>query len=338
MYRSLIALALTGAWLLPARAADIEQADLPTRHRALQKHYKTLERNDKILQKEVDDLNDKAQRLENEADALRDELKEAAKQIVALEDAGEAYRKALSKAESERDRALEEGAAQVAEIEALEETVKAQAVLVDEHSRDLRALRKKLAGEGTSQDRAVAEAALARANAWMDEGRTAEAAEAYREAQASWPGIPGARTGLATYHYLLGNNEVAATLVDEVLDEDSKNAEALRLAGLIAWHENDLRKASKYLGRALKERPDDDGLHVYQGMVYYGMEKYDQAIEELTSALMLNRDNAEARFNLAVVMASRDEPDLEGARLHYQAALQLGIDPDPDLENVLFQE
>lgn len=338
MYQMLIVAVLAGGCLLPAGTALAQDPDLPTRYRALQKDYKALDRNEKILQKAVDDLKDKTQRMSNESDALRAELKEAAKRIAKLEDETEDCTKLLARTESERDRALEDAEELSSEKEKLQETVKAQGILVDEHGRDLRAMRKKLSGEVTSQDRSAAEDAMARANQLMDEGRVAEAAEAYRTAQASWPGIPGARIGLATYHYYSGNYDVAATLADEVLDEDSRNVDALGLRGLVAWHQDDLRKANKYLARALKERPDDDGLHVYQGMVYYEQGKNDDAAEELKAALLLNRDNVEARFNLAVVLASGEEEDLDSARLHYKAARALGVEPDAELEKILFQE
>jgi len=57
----------------------------------------------------------------------------------------------------------------------------------------------------------------------------------------------------------------------------------------------------------------------------------------LEKAVALNPNLAEANFNLAVILATDDRPQLDKARQYYQASLRLGNVRDEKLEGILYQ-
>jgi tetratricopeptide (TPR) repeat protein len=59
------------------------------------------------------------------------------------------------------------------------------------------------------------------------------------------------------------------------------------------------------------------------------------AEKEFTKAIELNDNFADAHFNLALIYATEKPPSLEMARRHYKRALELGIQPNPQLEKLL---
>ena len=63
----------------------------------------------------------------------------------------------------------------------------------------------------------------------------------------------------------------------------------------------------------------------------------DVAQKELETATTLDPKYGDAEFNLAVLLATKPSPDMEGSRAQqqYQRAVQLGADRDAALEQLL---
>ena len=115
--------------------------------------------------------------------------------------------------------------------------------------------------------------------------------------------------------------------------------------------------------------PEDAFAHCTLGIVYYGQEKWDEAVNELTKALAINPKNAtahnylgitasqkgwqeaaqkeletataldpsyaDAQFNLAVIYVTQKPANKEAARKYYKRATELGAEPDSALESML---
>jgi len=122
-----------------------------------------------------------------------------------------------------------------------------------------------------------------------------------------------------------------------VIKAEPRNAEALGLAGIIAWKQNDLKLATTMLERAIRQDPKDAQLHNYLGIIRYAQGKRSHAVDELEEAVALNPNLAEAHFNLAVILATGDRPQLDKARQYYQASLRIGKGRDEKLEGILYQ-
>jgi len=174
-------------------------------------------------------------------------------------------------------------------------------------------------------------------NQLLRDGRIAEAKQRFSAALAIDPKMTDAKFGLASCLYADGDLSAARKLVGEVLKVDRRNAQAQGLAGIIAWRQGDFKLASKQLSRALKYDPKDAQLHSYMGIVLYAQDKRVQAVRSLLKAIELDPNLPEARFNLAIMLATDNPPKLEAARQHYQASLRLGNARDAKLEKILYQ-
>jgi len=85
----------------------------------------------------------------------------------------------------------------------------------------------------------------------------------------------------------------------------------------------------------VKERTADSQLQNYLGIVLFERRKSDAAIDALQRAVQIDPANAEAHYNLSVVLATGAKPDLKAAATSYAKALELGTAPDPAMEKLL---
>lgn len=178
---------------------------------------------------------------------------------------------------------------------------------------------------------------VAEGNRLLGAGNPVEAEKMFSSALMMDPFLVGARFGLASCRYARGDLVEAKKLADEVIKSEPRNAEAFGLAGIIAWKQNDLKLATAMLERAIKYDPKNAQLHNYLGIIRYGQGKRSHAVDELEKAVSLNPNLAEANFNLAVILATDNRPQLDKARQYYQASLRLGNVRDEKLEGILYQ-
>jgi len=74
------------------------------------------------------------------------------------------------------------------------------------------------------------------------------------------------------------------------------------------------------------------------GLVQYdelGPNWQEAAQKELETATDLDPNYADAHFNLAVVFGTQSPPNKEEARKHYKRAVELGAEPDGNLEQLI---
>jgi tetratricopeptide (TPR) repeat protein len=114
------------------------------------------------------------------------------------------------------------------------------------------------------------------------------------------PGDISASVNLSKIHCRQGRFDNAIALLNQVVEADSKNAEAYN-----------------FLAFAL------------------GKGEAAKAEEALRRSLAINPDYPNANFNLAVMYANSEPPSLQLAKKHYEKAKSLGADPDPVLERRL---
>ena len=185
--------------------------------------------------------------------------------------------------------------------------------------------------------RVVAEQAVAEGQRFMREGKPIEAEVCFSRALSLHPKLDDASFGLASCRYAAGDMASAKKALDELLKRNRRHVPALGLAGMTALKQNDLRTARDRFEHAVKRSPKDARLHTNLAIVYDGMNRKKAAMKELRKAVALDPNLAEARFNLAILLASSQPPKLTEAKHHYQAALQLGSMRDERLEKILYQ-
>ena len=171
------------------------------------------------------------------------------------------------------------------------------------------------------------------------------------------------------------NYREAERIYERVLAKAPNNLYTLSNLGVVYFRSGKYKRAEEMFKKAIAIAPEDGFSHCTLGIVYYSqatpqmMDLYDKAVDELTKALAINPKNAtahnylgitasqkgwqeaaqkeletataldpnyaDAHFNLAVVFATQDPPNKEGARKCYKRATELGAEPDSALEQMI---
>ncbi len=166
-----------------------------------------------------------------------------------------------------------------------------------------------------------------------------------------------------------GNYREAEKTYEKILQKAPKNLYILSNLGVVLFRAQKLARAEEAFKKAIAIAPEDAFSRCTLGIVYYSEGKFDDAVNELAKALAINPKNAtahnylgitssqkgwqasaqkeletavaidpqyaDAHFNLAVVFATMQPPDKEQARLHYKKAIELGAEPDNNLEQLI---
>ncbi|HUI06507.1 MAG TPA: tetratricopeptide repeat protein [Verrucomicrobiae bacterium] len=182
---------------------------------------------------------------------------------------------------------------------------------------------------------------------------------------------PDARTLLneARAALALKDFDGAAAKYDAVLKLEADNVVALSNLGVIRYKQGRLDEAERDLRKAVAAAPNDSNTRSLLGVIYFRKGLIEESFNELTRAVALDPRNAEAHnylgivlsekgwgaageqeirraieldpqyadahFNLAVIYAKERTPKVELARYHYRKALDMGAQPDPELEALL---
>lgn len=182
----------------------------------------------------------------------------------------------------------------------------------------------------TSVYRIVAEGQRA-----LKAGDLQRARNLFESARKQQPALSSALLGLAAIAYQVNDLTEARRLVDDVLDADKKNAQALGLRGLIRWREGFARDGVRDCERAVELDPMDPLLHKFYGITLNARDKTDEAIREMRKAVELDPTDAEAKLNLAILLATGSSPALAEAQKYYEQALAAGVSRDPALDKLL---
>ncbi|HEY8240153.1 MAG TPA: tetratricopeptide repeat protein [Kiritimatiellia bacterium] len=177
---------------------------------------------------------------------------------------------------------------------------------------------------------------VADGNQFLRSGKLTEAEQSFQQALTQAPGLTGAKVGLAACRYNAGQLDDALRLAGEVLGVDKKNAQALGVRGIALWQQGKLRDANQALTDAVRYDPSDSQLHNYLGVVLQARDEFDGAVREVRKAVELDAANAEARYNLAVLLATSRRPAMYEARVHYEAAVQMGNPRDAAMDKLLY--
>jgi len=87
---------------------------------------------------------------------------------------------------------------------------------------------------------------------------------------------------------------------------------------------------------ALEIDPASAQLHNYMGILLHAQDDLSGAAEEFRNAAALDAKHVEARFNLAVILATEDPPQMDEAKRYYEEALKLGSERNEMLEEILY--
>ena len=105
--------------------------------------------------------------------------------------------------------------------------------------------------------------------------------------------------------------------------------------GIIYMDQNRLDEALAALAQATLYDPRNARARNYLGVVVGRKGWIDGAQTELRKAVEIDPNYSDAHFNLAVFYLEGKPPSVELARRHYYRAIELGADPDPEVEKTL---
>jgi len=310
---------------------------------------------------------DEARKLQKKADNLAKELEAREARIAQLEQAASPEqpdrrtRKRIGALEAERDKAVRQQKEMEAllaerdkEVQDLRDALAARDAWAVERGPEERGERAKAgpaaatvpatgvpvdprapARAGGQADGAAYEL-IAAGNRALREGDLPGAGRAFREALTINPRLFGARLGMAAYHYTRGDFPAARDILGDLLDEDANHPQALGLAAIMSLQDGDAREATAMLEKAIRIDPNDAQLHNYLGITLHARKRAGEAIGEFRKAVELDPGHAEAMFNLAVLLATDEVPQIAEATSYYEKARKLGSERDEDLEKLLY--
>lgn len=130
-------------------------------------------------------------------------------------------------------------------------------------------------------------------------------------------------------------HDEAEVLLQKCLIYEPDNAAALYRLGVCYFQQSKLPDAQSTFEKAVLRQKGNARAHHYLGIIANRMSNRPRAEAEFKSALAIDPNYGDAHFNLAVLYATGNPPDMGKAREHYRNALQHGINPDPALEKML---
>ncbi|MCB1070026.1 MAG: tetratricopeptide repeat protein [Verrucomicrobia bacterium] len=279
----------------------------------------------RVMKTQSDELKEQ-QRLT--ADALMERLE-------ALEQAQIAQMRAASAASTEVEW-VEAEEAPVAETPVPEPEAVVEVVVQDRQAENLDSLTESLAEE-MGQD----EASQAKLVSLIVAGEDLVAKQKYGAAKKKFdqaldvdPLSFRARLGLATCLVAQGAYDRAESLVDVMMTEQ-KDAHVYGLKGLIDYHQGDLDEAESYLKKAIAEGNRDAQWHNYLGIVLFQKQDVDGAKKALKTAMKMDPVNLDVIYNLIMVTASGEAPDLEEVSRLYDQYLMRGGAESPQINALL---
>jgi tetratricopeptide (TPR) repeat protein len=174
------------------------------------------------------------------------------------------------------------------------------------------------------------------------EGNAAFARGDYERARRAYAGVlelaPDNLLGLinlGVVEYSLKKFEDAESHLKKAVQIKLDAAPAWLTLGILYLDRNRLDEALAALTQATLYDPRNARAHNYLGVVVGRKGWIDGAQVELRRAVEIDPNYSDAHFNLAVFYLEGKPPSLELARRHYYRALELGAEPDPELEKTL---
>lgn len=127
----------------------------------------------------------------------------------------------------------------------------------------------------------------------------------------------------------------AEVLLQKCLVYEPSNSSALYRLGVCQFQQNHLPEAQGTFEKCVEKDSKNARAHHYLGIISNMMSNRPRAEVEFKRAIAIDPNYGDAYFNLAVLYATSNPPDLDKARENYQNALRRGISADPALEKLL---
>jgi Flp pilus assembly protein TadD len=149
------------------------------------------------------------------------------------------------------------------------------------------------------------------------------------------PDHPMGWANLGSAEFRLGEVAQAEEHLKKAVRLDPTAQQAWLTLGIIEYQKDELDAGLAALSQAVYLDPRDPKAHLYLGILIRKRGWLAAAEDEMRKAIELDETYAEAHYNLAVLYLERQPPAIELARRHYYRALNLGAEPDAELDHLL---
>jgi Flp pilus assembly protein TadD len=166
----------------------------------------------------------------------------------------------------------------------------------------------------------------------LEKGDAAAAKKLFDKVLTLAPGNVPTLINLGLIEYRQKNFSGAETLLRSAVRGAPESGLAWLVLGVVQYEQSKLDAALASLAMAAYLEPKDARVHQYLGVVVGSKGWYSAAEDEMRKALELEPDYAEAHYNLAVFYLERNPPAIELARRHYHKSVDLGGEPDAEIE------
>ncbi len=187
-------------------------------------------------------------------------------------------------------------------------------------------------GQETAPLSAEAQEAASQGVSFFRQNQLSEAREQFEKVTQLAPTHPFGWVNLGSTDFRLGQTDRAEEELKKAVRLDPTAEQAWLTLGIISYQKDALDAGLAALSQAVYLDPKDAKAHLYLGVLIRKKGWLTGAEDEMRKALELDEGNAEAHFNLAVLCLEEKPPAIEIARRHYYRALDLGAQPDPEIE------
>tara|TARA_R110002096_G_scaffold19639_6_gene65368 strand:- start:1986 stop:4220 length:2235 start_codon:yes stop_codon:yes gene_type:complete len=167
------------------------------------------------------------------------------------------------------------------------------------------------------------------------EGRLSEAESGFLEYLRYRPKSVPCLCNLGVLKISMKNYSEAENYLERALAIDDKSGLAHYLLGRAYYLQNKLDDAMASLEQGLTHDPQNAKAHNCVGVISTQKGWVSRAERAFTNAVSIDPDYGDAHFNLAVLYATKEQPDPSAAEKHYFKALHLGVPRDSAIEGYL---
>jgi Flp pilus assembly protein TadD len=178
----------------------------------------------------------------------------------------------------------------------------------------------------------IASDAAIEGNEAFAEGDLERARTAYTRVLELVPGNLVGLVNLGVVEFKSGNLARAEELLREAVRTRIETAPAWLTLGIIYMDQGRLNEALAALTQATLYDPGNPRARNYLGVVIGRKGWLDGAQSELRKAVEIDPAYSDAHFNLAFFYLERKPPLVELARRHYLRSIELGAEPDKEIE------
>ncbi len=177
-------------------------------------------------------------------------------------------------------------------------------------------------------------AAIAEGNVAFERKDYAAARNAYTLVLRLEPDNLMGLVNLGMVEFYSGDPDKAEELLKKAVRQRLESAPAWLTLGMIYMDRNEPDAAIAALSQAMLQDPLNARTRNFLGVVMGRRGWIEGAQHELRRAVELDPSYADAHYNLAVFYLEEQPPAVELARRHYQKAIELGVEKNPEMEKL----